>query len=147
VIKQPFKARTTEELMALLGAVATAILACIIVATMYFGREIFVPIALAILLSFALAPLVGLLQHLRVPRGVAVWLPRVWARLSNFVSRLRERTARSLRSRMRLSLLRRWFGPAEDYGRPASSDGGDRCRRSPQPDDATASIRVPAQAP
>ena len=72
MIKQPFKARTTEELMALLGAVATAILACIIVATLYFGREIFVPIALAILLSFVLAPLVGLLQHLRVPRGVAV---------------------------------------------------------------------------
>src|SRR5215211_4454105 len=58
--------------MALLGAVATAILACIIIATLYFGREIFVPIALAILLSFVLAPLVGLLQHLRVPRGVAV---------------------------------------------------------------------------
>jgi len=72
VIKQPFKARSTEELMALLGAVATAILACIIVATLYFGREIFVPIALAILLSFVLAPLVGLLQYLRVPRGVAV---------------------------------------------------------------------------
>ena len=72
MIKQPFKARSTEELMALLGAVATAILACIIVATLYFGREIFVPIALAILLSFVLAPLVGLLQHLRVPRGVAV---------------------------------------------------------------------------
>ena len=71
-LRQPFKARTTEELMALLGAVATAILACIIVATLYFGREIFVPIALAILLSFVLAPLVGLLQHLRVPRGVAV---------------------------------------------------------------------------
>ena len=59
MIKQPFKARSTEELMALLGAVATAILACIIVATLYFGREIFVPIALAILLSFVLAPLVG----------------------------------------------------------------------------------------
>ena len=58
--------------MALLGAVATAILACIIVATLYFGREIFVPIALAILLSFVLAPLVRLLQHLRVPRGAAV---------------------------------------------------------------------------
>lgn len=48
MIKQPFKARTSEELMALLGAVATAILACIIVSTLYFGREIFVPIALAI---------------------------------------------------------------------------------------------------
>ncbi len=58
--------------MGLLGAVATAILACIIVSTLYFGREIFVPIALAILLSFVLTPLVGWLQHLRVPRGIAV---------------------------------------------------------------------------
>jgi uncharacterized membrane protein len=56
VITQPFKARTSEEFMALLGAVATAILASIIIITLYFGREIFVPIALAILLSFVLAP-------------------------------------------------------------------------------------------
>src|SRR6478735_128464 len=70
--RQPFKARTTEELMALLSAVATAILAVIIVAMLYFGREIFVPISLAILLSFVLAPLVGILQRSRVPRGLAV---------------------------------------------------------------------------
>jgi predicted PurR-regulated permease PerM len=72
VIDQPFKARTSEELMALLSAVAIAILAVIIITTLYFGREIFVPIALAVLLSFVLAPLVGLLQRLRVPRGLAV---------------------------------------------------------------------------
>jgi len=72
VIRQPFKARTSEELVALLGAVATAILAVIIIATLYFGREIFIPIAMAILLSFVLAPLVGLLQRIRVPRGIAV---------------------------------------------------------------------------
>ena len=58
--------------MALLSAVATAILAVIIIAMLYFGREIFVPIALAILLSFVLAPLVGILQRIRVPRGLAV---------------------------------------------------------------------------
>jgi len=61
VIRQPFKARTTEELMALLSAVATAVLAAMIIAMLYFGREIFVPIALAILLSFVLAPLVAIL--------------------------------------------------------------------------------------
>src|SRR4030081_2212579 len=72
VIRQPFKARTSEELIALLSAVATAMLAFIIITTLYFGREIFVPIALAILLSFVLAPLVGLLQRIRVPRGLAV---------------------------------------------------------------------------
>ena len=72
VIRQPFKARTTEELMALLSAVATAILAAMIIAMLYFGRDIFVPIALAILLSFVLAPLVAILQRIRVPRGLAV---------------------------------------------------------------------------
>jgi predicted PurR-regulated permease PerM len=39
---------------------------------LYFGREIIIPIALAILLSFVLAPPVGLLQRIRVPRGLAV---------------------------------------------------------------------------
>jgi predicted PurR-regulated permease PerM len=69
---QPFKARSTEELVALLGAVATAILAVIIITTFYFGRDIFIPIAMAILLSFVLAPLVQTLQRIRVPRVVAV---------------------------------------------------------------------------
>jgi predicted PurR-regulated permease PerM len=72
VIRQPFKAHSTEELMALLSAVATAILAVIIIAMLYFGREIFVPIALAILLSFVLAPVVVILQRIHVPRGLAV---------------------------------------------------------------------------
>jgi predicted PurR-regulated permease PerM len=58
--------------MALLGAVATAILTVIIIAMLYFGRDIFVPVALAILLSFVLAPLVGILQRIHVPRGLAV---------------------------------------------------------------------------
>jgi predicted PurR-regulated permease PerM len=70
--RQPFKARTTEELVALLSAVATAILAVIIISMLYFGRDIFVPVALAILLSFVLAPLVGILQRIHVPRGLAV---------------------------------------------------------------------------
>ena len=72
VSRQPFKARSTDEVMALLSTVATAILAVIIVAMLYFGREIFVPIALAILLSFVLAPVVTILQRTRVPRGLAV---------------------------------------------------------------------------
>jgi len=72
VIPQPFNARTSEELVALLGAVATALLAVIIITTLYFGRELFIPIAMAILLSFVLAPLVGLLQRIRVPRAIAV---------------------------------------------------------------------------
>ena len=70
--RQPFKPRTTEELIALLSAVATAILAVIIISMLYFGRDIFVPVALAILLSFVLAPLVEVLQRIHVPRALAV---------------------------------------------------------------------------
>jgi predicted PurR-regulated permease PerM len=49
-----------------------AVVTAIIIAALYFGRELFVPIALAILLSFVLAPLVRALQRLRVPRGLSV---------------------------------------------------------------------------
>src|SRR5579864_8601375 len=54
-----------------LGGLATGV---VIIAALYFAREIFVPLALAILLSFALGPLVLLLRgwHLgRVPSVVA----------------------------------------------------------------------------
>jgi len=71
-MREPLKARTSTELVTLLSAVAVALLAVIIIATLYFGREVFVPISLAILLSFVLAPLVGLLQRMRVPRGLSV---------------------------------------------------------------------------
>lgn len=64
--------RTTDELTALLSAVGCSILAALFIGALYFGREIFVPIALAILLSFVLGPPVGLLQRARVPRGLAV---------------------------------------------------------------------------
>ncbi len=44
------------------------------VATLYFGREVLVPITLALLLAFVLAPLVGLLRHLRIGRVPSVLL-------------------------------------------------------------------------
>jgi predicted PurR-regulated permease PerM len=49
-----------------------AVITAIIIGALYFGRELFVPISLAILLSFVLAPLVRALQRWRVPRGLAV---------------------------------------------------------------------------
>jgi hypothetical protein len=72
VTRKIYNGRTPEELIALLSAVASAILVALFIAALYFGREIFVPIALAILLSFVLAPLVGLLQRARIPRAFAV---------------------------------------------------------------------------
>jgi predicted PurR-regulated permease PerM len=64
--------QTSENMASLVGAVALTILAVIIVTALYVGREIFVPVALAILLSFVLAPPVSFLQRVRVPRGIAV---------------------------------------------------------------------------
>jgi len=51
--------------------------AVVIVVSLYFGREVFVPMAVVVLLSFALGPLVLLLRrwHLgRVPAVLAVVL-------------------------------------------------------------------------
>jgi predicted PurR-regulated permease PerM len=48
------------------------VILAIIVAALYFTRDILVPIALAVLLSFLLAPLVRLLQRWRLPRSLAV---------------------------------------------------------------------------
>jgi predicted PurR-regulated permease PerM len=48
------------------------VIIAIVVAALYFSREILVPIALAVLLSFVLAPVVRLLQHWRLPRSLAV---------------------------------------------------------------------------
>src|SRR5437016_3524938 len=44
------------------------------VAALYFAREILLPLALAILLSFLLTPLANALERLRLPRVVAVIL-------------------------------------------------------------------------
>src|ERR1700722_1451699 len=43
-----------------------------IIAAMYFAREVLIPVALAGILAFMLAPLVRLLQKLRLPRVAAV---------------------------------------------------------------------------
>jgi predicted PurR-regulated permease PerM len=55
------------------GSPLIAILfAVVLVACLYVGREVLVPIALAVLMSFVLAPLVRLLQAWYVPRSLAV---------------------------------------------------------------------------
>jgi predicted PurR-regulated permease PerM len=66
------KPQNSDDVASLLGAVALTILAMIVVTVLYLGREIFVPVALAILLSFVLALPVRLLQRVGVSRGIAV---------------------------------------------------------------------------
>ena len=63
---------TVTDTHSLVKGVAAAVLAALIVATLYFGRDVFVPVALSILLSFVLAPLVHALQDFRVPRAISV---------------------------------------------------------------------------
>jgi len=46
----------------------------VVVAALYVAREVLIPITLAVLLSFVLAPLVSLLHRLRLPRGPSVIL-------------------------------------------------------------------------
>jgi predicted PurR-regulated permease PerM len=53
-------------------ALTGIVFGCVIIACLYFGREVLVPIALAVLMSFLLAPPVRLLQGWRVPRVLAV---------------------------------------------------------------------------
>ena len=65
-------ARPDAGLFQLNKGVAAALLTALIVAALYFGRDVFVPIALAVLLSFVLAPVVRRLEGWRVPRAGAV---------------------------------------------------------------------------
>jgi predicted PurR-regulated permease PerM len=44
------------------------------IAVLYFGRRIFIPVALALVLSFLLTPLVGLLERIRLGRVPAVFI-------------------------------------------------------------------------
>jgi len=59
------------ELPGLQGLTTLAV-AVVVVAALYFAREVLVPITLAILLSFVLAPLVALLRRTGLPRVPAV---------------------------------------------------------------------------
>ena len=67
--EMPAQIRLTQQRGTTLINMAVAAL---IVAALYVGREIFVPVALAVLLSFVLAPFVIKLQAWRVPRTVSV---------------------------------------------------------------------------
>jgi predicted PurR-regulated permease PerM len=50
----------------------TLAIGVVLVAALYFGREVFIPLVLAILLSFVLAPVVSLLRRIRLGRVPSV---------------------------------------------------------------------------
>ncbi|AHJ66937.1 AI-2E family transporter [Granulibacter bethesdensis] len=55
------------------------VIGVVVVAALYLGREVLVPITLAVLLSFVLSPLVSVLRRLWMPRFIAVVLAVVLA--------------------------------------------------------------------
>ena len=56
------------------SATAAIVMAVVVVGVLYFARDVLVPIVLAVLMSFVLAPLIALLQRLRCPRILAVFV-------------------------------------------------------------------------
>jgi predicted PurR-regulated permease PerM len=73
ILTKPLLTRPWRQSGRPVGSPLTAVLfAVVLVACLYVGREVLVPIALAVLMSFVLAPLVRLLQGWYVPRGLAV---------------------------------------------------------------------------
>jgi len=44
----------------------------VVIAALYFGQEVLLPVTVAVLLSFVLSPLVNLLRKLHIPHVVAV---------------------------------------------------------------------------
>ncbi len=72
MIPTVIKPQSPDDVSAMVFTVGAAILSIIIVSALYLGREIFVPVALAILLSFVLAAPVRLMQRLHAPRALAV---------------------------------------------------------------------------
>ncbi|MCB1393113.1 MAG: AI-2E family transporter [Nitrobacter sp.] len=53
-------------------ALTAVVVAALVICGLYVGREIFVPIVLAVLLSFVLAPLVDILERWHFPRAASV---------------------------------------------------------------------------
>jgi predicted PurR-regulated permease PerM len=50
----------------------TLLIAVVVVACLFFAREVLIPVTLAGILSFMLAPVVRMLQNFRLPRALAV---------------------------------------------------------------------------
>lgn len=46
----------------------------VIIAALYFARDVLIPVTLAVLLSFVLSPIVGFLRRIHIPRGPAAIL-------------------------------------------------------------------------
>ncbi|WP_238254809.1 AI-2E family transporter, partial [Methylorubrum podarium] len=70
----PVTQRLLRQALPVVTTLASLLLVVTLAGALYFGRDILVPVSLAILLSFVLVPAVRWLRRLRVPRAAAVLL-------------------------------------------------------------------------
>ena len=70
----PVTTRLLRQALPVVTTLASLLLVVTLAGALYLGRDILVPVALAILLSFVLVPAVRWLRRLRVPRAAAVLL-------------------------------------------------------------------------
>jgi predicted PurR-regulated permease PerM len=145
------------------SSITTVFMAVVLVGVIYLGREVLMPIALAVLMSFVLAPLVGFLQRIYMPRVAAVFLvvlvafsavfalgglmvsqvnqlagelPRYQSTLREKIQALRGATASSStleRASEVLQELGKELERPRDAARPAIPAGGDAARERPIP--------------
>ncbi len=57
-----------------ISRILTLVVAVVVIAALYFARVMLVPLALAVLFTFVLAPLVSALERIRIPRFIAIFL-------------------------------------------------------------------------
>jgi len=69
-IRRPY--RTVSPAGLPQGGATVALAALMVVVVLYFGRDLLVPLALAVLLSFVLAPIVRALRRVGIPRLIGV---------------------------------------------------------------------------
>jgi predicted PurR-regulated permease PerM len=146
----------------LLTALAVCLLILSISALLYLGRQIFVPIALAILLSFVLAPAVRVLQSARFPHGIAVFfvvfatfaligllgfvvagqLARLAAELPKYQTTITEKISRMKGEGAVPSTLSRALGLFSEVAAQLNATKGARDQHSESADQAPKSIPV-----
>lgn len=69
-VREPFARH--QYLLGGSGILEKCVISVIVIGALYFGNELFVPLAISVLLAFALSPVVRFLKRQRIPQGLAV---------------------------------------------------------------------------
>ena len=140
------------------------IMTVLIIGILYFGREVLIPIAVALLLTFVLAPLIGLLRRLNIPRipatlipvvlsiglfaGLAVALGAQVAQLAEDLPRYQMTIQKKLDTAQEMT-IGRFSALVERYGNRASTtaDHKPAAQSSDEPVPLTVQVREPTLSP